>query len=147
MPGTEDNSLSTGTQIMQKGKTISLIHYRRAGDLADHIRARCAQGEWERLDIDSLCKKFTASETVLTRSFRQRYRVTVHAFIISEKMRFAKTLLMQDGLTISEISHQSGYTSLSNFSRDFTRLTGRSPLAWRNCSVCHGDAVDMRLNS
>lgn len=115
---------------MIQAKTISIVHHARAGELGDFVRARCAAGEWEGLSIDALCKRFTSSKTVLTRAFRRRYDVTIHAFIVGERMRYAKGLLTER-LPVCDIALLSGYSCVSNFSRDFARYTGMSPMAWR----------------
>lgn len=112
-------------------KTISLLHYRLAGELAAFLRARCAVGEWEGLGIAALCRRFATSESIAGRAFRSRYGCSIHAFVIRERMRFATTLLADERIPVSEVAYRSGYSCLSNFSRDFARYTGQAPLAWR----------------
>ncbi|MEO8172413.1 MAG: AraC family transcriptional regulator [Sediminibacterium sp.] len=112
-------------------RTISLVQYRKAGELSLYIRSCIAEGECGSLSIGELCKKFASCETVLTRGFKQRYGVTIHRFIMAEKMALAKELLSSHGLDIRDIAFMIGYTELSNFSRDFARFTGQSPMAWR----------------
>jgi AraC-like DNA-binding protein len=109
----------------------SILHHERAGEIAAFLRARCEAGDRDGIDIVSLCTRFTTSPTVLSRAFRNRYRCTVRAFIIRERVVIAKRLLMDGRLSVSEVAARVGYTSLTNFSRDFSKATGFSPVAWR----------------
>lgn len=65
------------------------------------------------------------------RSFKQRYGITIHVLIARERIEFAKRLLERRHLPVKEIALRSGYGSLPNFSRDFSRVVGISPVAWR----------------
>lgn len=127
---------------MQSTQTISLLHYRRAGDVADYILARCRVGEWDNLSIDELCKQFATCESVLTRSFKQRFAITIHSFIIHERMDFAKKLIVTTELPIKEIATLAGFCGVANFSRDFARYTGVSPQAYRHAHMVSGLPAD-----
>lgn len=122
---------------MQKLQICSTCqsHWRRATDLAAFLRTRCHAGEWEGLGIDALFRRFATSESLLRRAFRQRQGCSIHAFIINERIEFSKRLLRDDCLPISEVASRSGYSCLSNFSRDFSRYTGQTPLAWRRAAA------------
>ncbi len=117
--------------MMQHTKSISLLHYRKAGELAQYLRSRCEAGEWEGLSMADLCKRFAASKTVLSRAFKQRFATTIHAYIINEKMAYAKRLLLTTSFCVKDIALMAGYYRLSNFSRDFTRREKFSPIAYR----------------
>ncbi|MES2329903.1 MAG: AraC family transcriptional regulator [Bacteroidota bacterium] len=55
---------------------------------------------------------------------------------------------MNRSLAVRDVALLSGYTSLSNFSRDFTKATGLSPAAWRGqiaCSYKPADAAFITL--
>jgi AraC-like DNA-binding protein len=121
---------------MQGSKIISLTQYQCADNVAEYIRKQIMSGEANKLElgIESLCKQFASSETVLTRAFKQRHQITVHAFIIREKMSLAKWLISKTQNTIKGIAFELGYSELSNFSRDFTKAMGCSPQAWRRRS-------------
>jgi AraC-like DNA-binding protein len=120
--------------------SISLIKYRRAGELAEYIRGCVAVGDYGGLHIKGLCMRFASSETVLTREFKRRYGTTVHGFIVREKMSRAKLLLRFSSSGVRGIAVELGYSELSNFSRDFTKATGRPPVVWRNDCMGQPDA-------
>lgn len=116
---------------MPQAVTISLAHYRKAGQAAAYLEALIAGGETHLPSVAELCRLFVAGESVLSRAFKRRYGLTIHAFIINGKMERGKKLLLESGCTVKEIAQQLGYTELSNFSRDFTKLVGVSPSAFR----------------
>ena len=105
--------------------------YRLATQVAAHIRAQLSSGYSANLSICCLSRQFATSETVLTKSFKKWHGVSVHAFIIHEKIAFATQLLLNSDTPIKLIAMQLGYSELANFSRDFARYTGVSPLAFR----------------
>jgi AraC-like DNA-binding protein len=120
---------------------VSASQYSKAGALGEHIRLRCRDYAWEGLRIGALCRQFAASETLLTRAFKQQFGITIHAFIIKEKMTLAKSMLSENLLPVKEIAYVLGYSELSNFSRDFSRCFSVSPNAYRrsvtSCSIQH----------
>jgi AraC-like DNA-binding protein len=124
---------------MQNTVIRYLTQYNKAGELAAHIRSCCRNCAWEGLQIETLCKRFASSETVLTRAFRQRFGATIHAFIIQEKMTLAKSMLTQNILPVKEIAYLLGYSELSNFSRDFSRCFRVSPNLYRQSVGSCGD--------
>lgn len=116
---------------MEQTRTISMPQYHKAVQVAAHIRSSIAAGTCAGLSIRALCRQFAASETVLTKSFRRWHGISLHAFIIREKMARARALLTHSGDPVCLIAGELGYSEPANFSRDFTRATGLSPLAFR----------------
>lgn len=116
---------------MPQAVTISLTHYRKAGQVAAYLEAMINDGETELPSVGELCRLFMAGESVLSRAFKRRFGLTIHAFIINRKMERGKQLLSNKDCTVKEIAQQLGYTELSNFSRDFSKLVGMSPSAFR----------------
>ena len=116
---------------MEQALIISMPQYHMAVQVAAHIRSSIAAGACDGLSIRALCRQFAASETVLTKSFRRWHGVPLHAFIIREKMNCARELLRHHHEPVGLVARQLGYSEPANFSRDFTRATGLSPLAYR----------------
>ena len=111
--------------------SISLRNYRLAGDIAAYIRNCCRTGNMETVSIDRLTKKFAISATPLKNAFKQRYRQTIHAYVLTWRIQFICELLDTNNYSIKEIAYHAGYIELSNFSRDFTRQMGISPREYR----------------
>lgn len=111
--------------------TVSLQHYTLAGEVEKYIRERCHNDQLSGVRLDELARHFAASQRLLTEVFRKRYGVSVHHYILRERHRHICGLLADTALSIKEIAHRVGYYELGNFSRDFSRIGGMSPMAWR----------------
>src|SRR5690606_7882292 len=55
--------------------------------------------------------------------------ITVEHYIIQQKIERAKELLLYDELTLSEIAHLLGYSSVAHLSAQFKKVTGFTPSA------------------
>ena len=60
--------------------------------------------------------------------FRQVTGTTPMQYLKTTRLHKARLLLVQDGLNAASAAHRVGYASTTQFSREFTRLFGRSPL-------------------
>lgn len=67
----------------------------------------------------------------LAKLFRQKYGVSLGAYVIERRMEVAKRLLGETDIAISEVSVRSGYDNFAYFSRLFRRKTGMSPREFR----------------
>jgi AraC family transcriptional activator of pyochelin receptor len=63
----------------------------------------------------------------LSRGFRQVFGTTVHNLLRQERLNRARLLLEENRLSITEISHQLGYSDASHFVREFSRQYGTTP--------------------
>lgn len=66
------------------------------------------------------------------RLFARAYGETPHAFVTRHRIDRAKALLAATDLTVLEICHQVGYSSVGTFSRRFAELVGRTPSDYRH---------------
>jgi AraC family transcriptional regulator len=67
----------------------------------------------------------------LMRVFKHTTNMTVYEFITRQRMRRARSMLMETKLLIKEISHRLGFATIESFSSSFRAATGESPLAFR----------------
>ncbi len=63
----------------------------------------------------------------LSNLFSSVEAVTIEQFLINQRIEKAKELLLYDELTLTEISHRLGYSSLAHLSRQFKKVTGLTP--------------------
>ena len=70
----------------------------------------------------------------LNRLMKSSLGTTLHQYLISYRIDMAKRFISNTDKTIFEISKLCGYSNFSNFSSDFKKKTGYSPLFYRERS-------------
>jgi AraC-like DNA-binding protein len=101
-----------------------LVHLRRARDLADRHYA-------EPLDLDRLASEAGVSKYHFLRCFAATYGRTPALYLAERRIERAQDLLRSSNLTVTEVCHLVGYTSLGSFSSRFLELVGTSPSAYQ----------------
>ena len=61
------------------------------------------------------------------RSFAATYRVTPGAYLTQRRIERAQDLLRAANLTVTEVCHAVGYSSLGSFSARFAEVVGETP--------------------
>ncbi len=97
-----------------------LVHLRRA---RDHIDRHFA----EPLDLELLARTAGISKFHFLRLFSAAYGITPAAYLSERRIERAQDLLRSANLTVTEVCHQVGFTSLGSFSSRFRELVGESP--------------------
>lgn len=82
-------------------------------------------------DIAALARETCMSVSKLTRSFRQVYGTSLHAYVMEVRLQKGAELLMNDEISIQEIAEIVGYNKPSQFSADFRRRFGILPGEYR----------------
>ena len=67
----------------------------------------------------------------LNRLFCEQYAMTLNAYINHLRIREAKKLIERTDIPLSELYRQIGYQTPQNFSKQFVRLVGCTPSAYR----------------
>ncbi|HRG87927.1 MAG TPA: AraC family transcriptional regulator [Chitinophagales bacterium] len=73
---------------------------------------------------DYLSQKLGEPYHVLSKIFSQKTNVTLEKYIIQIKMEKVKELISYGELTLSEIAHMMGYSSVQYLSNQFKQVTG-----------------------
>jgi AraC-like DNA-binding protein len=97
-----------------------LVHLRRARDHADRHYA-------EPLDLDELAAIAGLSKFHFQRLFKATYGITPAAYLSARRIERAQDLLRATNLTVTEVCHSVGYSSLGSFSGRFRELVGETP--------------------
>jgi AraC-like DNA-binding protein len=106
----------------------AVFHLRRARDLIDRHYA-------EPLDLDAMARAAGFSRYHFARGFAAAFGETPGAYLSRRRVERAKDLLRAANLTVTEICHLVGFTSLGSFSSRFAELVGCSPTAYRRRSA------------
>jgi len=97
-----------------------LIHLRRARDRIDRHYA-------EPLDLDDLARTAGISKFHFHRLFAATYGRTPAAHLSERRIERAQDLLRATNLTVTEVCHAVGFSSLGSFSARFREVVGESP--------------------
>ena len=108
-----------------------LRHLRRARDLADRHYA-------EPLDLEALAAAAGVSKYHFLRCFAATYGKTPALYLAERRIERAQDLLRATNLTVTEVCHLVGYTSLGSFSSKFTQLVGTPPSDYQAKFAEHG---------
>lgn len=97
-----------------------LVHLRQARDHADRHYA-------EPLDLDRLAAVAGISKYHFQRLFTATYGLSPAAHLSRRRVERAQDLLRATNLTVTEVCHAVGFTSLGSFSSRFRGLVGETP--------------------
>jgi AraC-like DNA-binding protein len=109
----------------------ALPHLRVAKDLMDRHYA-------EPLSLDQVARQAGYSRFHFLRAFRDAFGETPRAYLTRRRIERARDLLRSANLTVTEICHMVGFSSLGSFSARFTELVGCSPSQYREDMIRNG---------
>ncbi len=81
------------------------------------------------LTIDDMAAQVGMSRAVFHRRFKEATRMSPIQFVKSMRLNNA-AMQIAEGKTVNEAAWEVGYTSPSQFSREFKRMYGQSPRQW-----------------
>ena len=109
---------------MTAADVSALRALRRARDRIDRDYA-------ETLDIAELAAATGYSRAHFIRAFRAAYGETPGRYRTRRRVERACELLRSVNLTVTEVCHLVGFTSVGTFSTRFSEIVGRSPAAYQ----------------
>ncbi len=113
--------MSTGSRPRrQRVPDDVLAHLRRARDHADRHYA-------DDLDLASLAAVAAISKWHFHRLFQATYGLSPAAYVSQRRVERAQDLLRATNLTVTEVCHAVGFSSLGSFSGRFRELVGETP--------------------
>ena len=96
--------------------------------IKEYIEQNCHDAD---LCVASLAKQAGMSDVYLRRLFHSLYNVSPSHYIIQIRIERAKQLMEYPFISLEDCALQSGFSSLSYFSRVFKNIVGISPAAYR----------------
>lgn len=109
-----------GVSAPRRASGDVLVHLRRARDHADRHYA-------EPLTLDTLAAVAGLSKFHFQRLFTATYGVSPAAHLSRRRVERAQDLLRATNLTVTEVCHAVGFSSLGSFSSRFREIVGESP--------------------
>ena len=94
---------------------------------------RYVQSNWQsRLTSALLAELVSTSIRTLEMDFRCSEGLTLHQFVLNEKMTRARQLMRHNALTLTELAHQCGYKSITGFTTAYAMVHGVTPAVDRS---------------
>jgi transcriptional regulator GlxA family with amidase domain len=100
---------------------------RKLQQIEDYVAATLS-GE---VRVEKMAEHVCMSRAQFMRRFKATTGTTPHQFVIEARIRAAKALLADAGLSLGEVATRTGFASASHFSLAFRRLVKMSPSAYR----------------
>jgi AraC-like DNA-binding protein len=101
-----------------------LVHLRRA---RDHVDRHYAEPQ----DLAALAQVAGLSKYHFQRLFKATYGLSPAAYLSQRRVERAQDLLRATNLTVTEVCHAVGFSSLGSFSARFRELVGQTPSAFQ----------------
>ena len=130
-----------GEQLEQFQKKIEALGFELINDkktrLIENIKAAVialvqAPEPAEKVKLSEyLSRRLFHDYTHLSNLFSTVEGVTIEQYCINQKIEKTRELLVYDELTLTEIAHRLGYSSVAHLSRQFKKVTGMTPSQFR----------------
>lgn len=126
-------TLSSLYRLLEKAYTAQPYTSSRGRQLLEPVLQYVQQHLTDpELDVGALAPIAGVSQVYLRRLFKTQLGVTPGGFVIRERMRLAKQLLLSDrALSVAQVAVQAGYRDPLYFSRLFKKQLGLSPAQYR----------------
>jgi AraC-like DNA-binding protein len=119
-------------QLTEHTNRLMLMRRREEPAAVTKTRRFIIEHLGEALQLEVLAKNSGVSQFYLCKIFKVATGMTLTEFIGRLRIEWAKQLLLQRSLSVSEIGLDVGFNSLSQFNRLFSRYVGRCPTVFRN---------------
>lgn len=116
-----------GTVRSYEGARAALQPYLDLVPVTDYLKARYQ----ENVSIAALAKRAGMSVRQLERRFQSTFKTTPRHYVIKLRVMAACEMLLNSEDAITEIALQVGFYDHAAFSRQFSRMMGLSPRAYR----------------
>lgn len=78
-----------------------------------------------------LADRLPYSYAHLARMFSDQTYSSIENYYLLKKIDLVKSLMVKEGLTLTEVSHRMGYSSVAHLSAQFKRTTGINPTSFQ----------------
>ena len=114
-------------KIVPQSASVRPIDDRRLARVIEFIDAKIDAN----FTVTDMAAVACMSPAHFARSFRARIGQTPHRFVSHKRLEFAERMLSDPYRPLSDIALSAGFSSQSNFSRAFRKVTGMSPGNYR----------------
>ncbi|MCM8711538.1 response regulator [Clostridium sp. SYSU_GA19001] len=99
--------------------------------IIDEIKDYISKNLEKELSRNEIAESVHLNQEYLSRLFKKETGIALIDYIISERVKVSKELLIKTNIPVSIIASKVGYSNFSHFSKIFKRETGLTPLEYR----------------
>ena len=88
-----------------------------------------------KISLREFGEQFHLSEKYISRYFKEHFHITLSQYVAYLRLEYAKQLLQDTDISVTEVAMRSGYQNISYFIRSFKKTYGVSPLKYRKKQV------------
>lgn len=118
-------------ELARRTATLREPHDRAERQAIQRVREFLAQSYSENVSLEDLSKVANLSPYHLHRVFTREVGLSPHAFQMQVRISRAKALL-NEGRALRTVAAETGFADQSHFTREFKRLVGLTPGAYRS---------------
>lgn len=90
------------------------------------------QTNYRTVTLQLLAKEFYLSVPYLSKYIKERSGKPFSAIVTEIRMQHACNMLKSEGASVEQIAEKAGYPSVEHFNRQFKKIYGITPAAYRN---------------
>jgi AraC-like DNA-binding protein len=121
------NLLKSGLELLEDKKTVLMEKIKSVIVEMIHYADELPKGNYS----DYISDKLNCDYSLLAKVFTEVQGITIQQFIMENKIEKAKEMLLQNDITLTEISERLDYSSVAHLSTQFKKITGTSPTLYK----------------
>lgn len=121
------NPVSEGFDDRCSGQHHQTVELRIVKTARNYIHANFC----DKIRVEEIAKEVFMSQYHFSRIFKKHTRYSPYQYLLEIRLHHARKLMFQKGLTIKEITFQSGFNSIDYFSAAFTKKHRVCPSTYR----------------
>jgi AraC-like DNA-binding protein len=118
------------------GNSKEIVSNRARGGLAPSVKRRVCEHIEQmiatRFPLSELAAIARLSECHFARAFKQSLGVPPHRYLMQRRIARAALIITTTGKALSDVALEVGFSDQSHFTRQFVRVTGETPRAFRH---------------
>lgn len=114
-------------RFVQETQKVQTTKHQKVHEIADYLLNHCDTNE----TLDELAARFYISKSYISRIFKEVTGFTINEYQNMSRVQQAKHLLLHSDSSVTEISEQLGFESITYFERVFKKHADISPLKYR----------------
>ena len=107
----------------------------RGGDIAPKIQEYLNKNYPSKITLPELSERFGCSQSLIIKTFKKQYGVTVMEALFEIRMKNAANLLLTSPYSVKQIAADCGFPDQNYFSKAFSGRFGLSPTAYRKQGI------------